>query len=73
MTHISFKGNDELVSAIYMYMWGNISANIFNHPTSNTKILYYYHSAKTTYHVASNRITILYITEILRLTKTQDT
>jgi len=73
MTHISFKGNDELISAIYMYMWGNITANIFNHPANNTKILYYYHSAKITYHVASSRITILYITEILHLPKTQDT
>ena len=64
MTHISFKGNDELILAIYMYMWGNILANIINHPANNTKILYYYHSAKTTYHVASSQITILYITKI---------
>jgi len=69
MTHVSFKGNDELILAIYMYMWGNITANIFNHPANNTKILYYYHSAKITYHVASSRITILYISKILHLPK----
>ena len=54
-------------------MWGNISANILNYHANNTKILYCYHSAKTTYHVANSRITILSITEILHLAKTQDT
>ena len=69
MTHISFYGNDELVSA-YICMGEQISQQIyvFNHPVNNTKILYYY-SAKTTYHLASSRITILYISKILHLPK----
>ena len=43
MTHISFEGNDELVSA-YICMGEQISQQIyvFNHPINNTKILYYY-------------------------------
>ena len=73
MTHISFYGNDELVSA-YICMGEQISQQIyvFNHPVNNTKILYYYSTKNNLSFSKQPNNHLVYLKDIA-FTKTQET